>query len=243
MPDVLWRVLHDNRALADALPVLAANAINALIMAKHGLRTGGIAFLHTFNGQLEFNSHVHTMATAGWRLSSGYWVSSVYYHPAILMRLWRHAVLELLSTALTSGKLKTEMTAEEVEAMLIKQERWWSVKIQTLHSIKYFFQYGGRYARRPAIAQRRITYIDKQMVKFWAKDKRSREIIQIGCSLERFIDLWAQHVLRRYRHAVRYFGLFAPRAVNRMFDAIFEALATGAAHVPPLYIGRIPSNK
>ncbi|HEY2234764.1 MAG TPA: transposase [Candidatus Angelobacter sp.] len=135
MPDVLWRVLHDNRALADALPVLAANAINALIMAKHGLRTGGIAFLHTFNGQLEFNSHVHTMATAGWRLSSGYWVSSVYYHPAILMRLCRHAVLELLSTALNSGKLKTEMTAEEVEAMLIKQERWWSVKIQTLAEV------------------------------------------------------------------------------------------------------------
>jgi hypothetical protein len=37
-------------------------------------------------------------------------------------------------------------------------------------------------------------------------------------------DLWAQHILKRYRHAVRYFGLFAPRAVNQMFDQIFAAI-------------------
>ena len=99
MPDVLWRVFGQNRVLADALPVLAANAIESLASAKHGLRTGVIAFLHTFNGELKFNSHVHTMATAGgWRISSGSWVSSVYYHPDILMRLWRGAVLDLQKT-------------------------------------------------------------------------------------------------------------------------------------------------
>jgi hypothetical protein len=38
------------------------------------------------------------------------------------------------------------------------------------------------------------------------------------------IDLWAQHILKRYRHAVRYFGLFAPRAVNQMFDRMFAAI-------------------
>jgi hypothetical protein len=225
MPDVLWRVFHNNRALADALPVLAANAIHSLIKAKHGLRTGVIAFLHTFNGKLEFNSHVHTMATAGgWRLSSGSWVSSVYYHPDILMRLWRRAVLDLLRTALDSGKLKTEMTVEEVEAMLTKQERWWSLKIQSIDSTKHFFQYSGRYARRPVIAQRRITDVDDQTVQFWAKDKRVAEIIPIRHTLEEFINLWAQHIPKRYRHAVRYFGLFAPRAINRMFDRIFAAI-------------------
>jgi hypothetical protein len=185
MPDVLWRVFHDNRTLADALPVLAANAIKALITAKHGVRAGVIAFLHTFNGKLEFNSHVHTMATAGgWRLSSGSWASSVYYHPDILMRLWRRAVLDLLRTALDSGKLKTTMTVEEVETMLTEQERWWSVNIQSIDSTEHFFRYSGRYARRPVIAQRRLTYLDKQIVKFWAKDKRSRKIVHICCSQE-----------------------------------------------------------
>jgi hypothetical protein len=225
MPDVLWRVFSQNRVLADALPVLAANAIESLIMAKHGLRTGVIAFLHTFNGELKFNSHVHTMATAGgWRISSGSWVPSVYYHPDILMRLWRDAVLNLLRTALRAGRLRTTMTVDEMEAMLIEQKRWWSVKIQSLDSVEHFFQYGGRYARRPVIAQRRITEIDERTVEFSAKDKYSRKIVQIRCSLENLVDLWAQHILKHYKHAVRYFGLFAPRSVNRMFDRIFSSI-------------------
>jgi hypothetical protein len=225
MPDVLWRVFRQNRALADALPVLAADAIKALITAKHGLRIGIIAFLHTFNGRLEFNSHVHTMVTAGgWRASSGSWVRSVYYDCNILTRLWRSPVLELLRTALHSGVLTTAMTANEMEAMLAKQERWWSVKIKSIDSIEHFFQYSGRYARRPVIAQRRITYIDERVVQFWAKDKLSRKIVQTRCSLEEFIDRWAQHILKRYQHAVRYFGLFAPRAVRQMFDVIFTAI-------------------
>jgi hypothetical protein len=107
LDDVLWRVFRDNRVLADALSVLAANAIQSFASAKHGLRTGIIAFLNTFNGELKFNSHVHTMATAGgWRLSSGSWARSVYYDPNILMRLWRGAVLDLLRTALHAGRLK-----------------------------------------------------------------------------------------------------------------------------------------
>jgi hypothetical protein len=39
-------------------------AIAALILAKYGLRPGVITILHTFNGHLEFNLHVHTMVTA-----------------------------------------------------------------------------------------------------------------------------------------------------------------------------------
>jgi hypothetical protein len=170
MPDVLWRVFSQNRVLADALPVLAANAIESLASAKHGLRTGVITFLHTFTGKLEFNSHVHTMATAGgWRISSGSWVRSVYYHPDSLMRLWRGAVLGLLRTTLHAGRLRTTMTVSEIEAMLTEQERWWSVKLQSLDSVEHFFQYGGRYARRPVIAQSRITglNLDLQTVQFW----------------------------------------------------------------------------
>jgi hypothetical protein len=228
MPDVLWRVFSQNRVLADALPVLAANAIESLASAKHGLRTGVITFLHTFNGELKFNSHVHTMAPAGgWRISSGSWAQSVYHHRDILMRLWRSAVLDLLRMALHTGRLQTSMTIDEMEAILTEQERrWWSVKIQSLHSVEHFFQYGGRYARRPVIAQSRITDLDldRQTVQFSAKDKYSGKRVQIRCSLEKLIDLWTQHILRRYKHAVRYFGLFAPRTVNQMFDRIFAAI-------------------
>lgn len=225
MPDVLWRVFSKNRSLADALPTLAAGAIEALITAKYELRAGVIAILHTFNGRLGFNSHVHTMVTAGgWQASSCTWVHAVLYTRGMLMPLWRSAVLGLLRAALRAGVLTTEMTSDEIEAMLVEQERWWSVKVQQLDTTKHFLQYAGRYALRPPIAQRRISYIGDGIVQFKSKDKKLGQAVEVQCSTEEFIDRWSQHIPKRYQHAIRYFGLFAPRAVSQTFDAIFSAI-------------------
>jgi hypothetical protein len=78
MPDVLWPLFR-NRKLARVLPVLAAKTVEAWVRAKFGLRVGVIAILHTFNGKLEFNAHVHLMVTAGGLDDSGAWIPSVYY--------------------------------------------------------------------------------------------------------------------------------------------------------------------
>jgi hypothetical protein len=60
MPDLLWPFFRDNPPLARALPALAAEVIRSQVGIGHGVRVGVIAILHTFNGRLEFNSHVHT---------------------------------------------------------------------------------------------------------------------------------------------------------------------------------------
>lgn len=225
MPKPLWRVFRDNRSLADALPALAAGAMQSLGRASHGLRIGVIAILHTFTGSLEFNSHVHTMVSAGGlQSSSGAWIDSVFQNNNLLMKLWRTAVLDLIRTALRAGVLRTEMSSGEMEAMLKSEERWWSVKIQSFKSMEHFLQYAGRYARRPPIAQRRIVDIGQGSVTFWTKDKRSKRLVAVKCALEEFVDRWRQHLLKRYRHSVRYFGLFAPRAVSQHFDTIFALI-------------------
>lgn len=103
----------------------------------------------------------------------------MYYDVDTLTVLWRNAVLGLLRSSLRSGVLTCDKTADEMEAMLDAQERWWNVKIQSLSSVERFFRYIGRYARRPVIAQHRIIYFDDQIVRFWAKDKRSGKVVQI----------------------------------------------------------------
>jgi hypothetical protein len=65
MPDVLWPIFHDNPHLAAALSASAAKILRTRASVRFGLRVGVMAILHTFNGMLEFNSHVHTMVTAG----------------------------------------------------------------------------------------------------------------------------------------------------------------------------------
>ena len=226
MPRELWPLFRDNPLLAKALPALAAKLIEARVRAKYGLRVGVIAIPHTFNGPLEFNSHVHTMITGGGLYGfSDTWVSRVYYEREPLMEAWRRAVIALLRAALRAGQLCTNTDVAQVEEMLTQQEnRWWSIKIQSFKSKEHFLRYAGRYVRRPPIAQRRITYIGKQTVRFWYKDKKLRRRVYVQCSLEEFIDRWAQHIPERYQHAVRSFGLFGPRALRQTSAAIFAIL-------------------
>ncbi|HEY1464143.1 MAG TPA: transposase, partial [Terriglobales bacterium] len=102
-----------------------------------------------------------------------------------------------------------------IEELLVAQEnRWWSVKLQSLGSKEHFLRYGGRYATRPPIAQRRITYISQKIIKFCAKDKKSGRFVMIELTPKKFISAWMQHIPDRYEHAIRAFGLFSPRTLG-----------------------------
>jgi hypothetical protein len=225
MPDVLWPFFRDNPRLAKALPTLAAKTIQIRLRTKCGLRVGVLAILHTFNGKLEFNSHVHVMTTAGGLSKSGTWIRSVYYDRDRLLEAWQRAVIGLLRGALQAGQLRTGMTIDQVDAMLVEQaKRWWSIKIQFLKSKEHFLKYAGRYTRRPPIARRRITYVGERIVRFWYKDKKLLHRVYVECSLEEFIDRWTQHIPERYQHAPRSLGLFAPRSLGQVSSAVFAIL-------------------
>ena len=73
-------------------------------------------------------------------------------------------------------------------------------------------------------SQRRITYISNHVVEFWAKDKKLRCQSIVQLTPEEFIRAWMQHIPERYKHAVRSFGLFAPRALCNTSAALFAAL-------------------
>jgi Putative transposase len=223
MPDVLWPFFRDNPALTKALPVLATEAIRAQVATRYGLRVGVMAILHTFNGKLDFNSHVHTMVTAGGlHESSEVWVASILYDSDSLMRSWQRAVIAILRAAARAGQLVTKTPVDRLEELLDQQEtRWWRIKIQSFEDKGHFLKYAGRYIRRPPIAQHRITLITDRTVAFWYKDKKLRRKVEVRCSPEEFVERWAQHIPERYTHAVRSFGLFAPREQHLTTHAIF----------------------
>lgn len=224
MPDVLWPLFR-NRQLARLLPVLAAKTVEAWVRAKFGLKVGAIAIPHTFNGRLEFNAHVHLMVTAGGLETSGGWMASIFYDVGALTHYWRRGVIRLLRAGLRAGRLATELPTQAVEETLMQQEnRWWSVKLQSLGSKKHFLGYAGRYARRPPIAQRRITGISKQEITFWAKDRRLRKQVIVRLTPKEFLAAWMQHIPERYEHAVCTVGLFAPRAIGSSSAAVFAIL-------------------
>lgn len=214
MPGALWPLFR-NRQLVRLLPALAARVVESWARAKFGVQLGIIAIPHTFNSRLEFNSHVHVMVTAGGITPRGRWRESFYYDRNALMIYWRQSVVRLLRKALQSGYFGTESSQTELETLLTEQEnRWWSVKVQSLGSKEHFLRYAGRYARRPPIAQRRITHISSHKIAFIAKDKKSRRFVNVELTPKEFISAWMQHIPDRYEHAVRSFGLFSPRMLG-----------------------------
>jgi hypothetical protein len=125
------------------------------------------------------------------------------------------------------------MPDDQIGEMLTEQEnRWWSIKVQCFSSVEHFLGYAGRYIRRPPIAQHRISYIGDGRVKFWCKDKRQQRRVLVECSLQEFVDRWAQHVPERYQHAVRSFGLFSPRALGQTSAAVFVILGQNRRPLP-----------
>ncbi len=96
------------------------------------------------------------------------------------MKAWQKAVIALLPAALQAGQLQTELTAGQIGDLLNQLERcWWSIKIQSFEDKWHFLQYAGRYVRRPSIAQRSIIWIGKRTVRFWYKDKKLHQRVEV----------------------------------------------------------------
>ena len=122
MPDVLWSIFRENPELLSALPALAADVLMSWARANRGLQIGVTAILHTFNGEMNFNSHVHTMVTGGgWK--DGDYARWIFYNRDQIMKAWRKAVIDLLRAAQRAGVLRTTITVEDLERMLTQVEK------------------------------------------------------------------------------------------------------------------------
>ena len=142
-----------------------------------------------------------------------------------LMPMWRYAVITLLREAVRAGVLETDMPRHELLRLLTAQyERWWNIDVKRFNSKKQFLGYAGRYARRPPIAQHRFRTINRQEIRFVTKDTRTKRTVDTTYTPAKFLATLANHVLDRYRHNIRYFGLLAPGVKCQTHDAVFALL-------------------
>jgi hypothetical protein len=105
-----------------------------------------------------------------------------------------------------------------------ENRRKWIIHVDSSMTKRRFLGYAARYARRPPIAQRRFVKITDGEVQFTTKDKRQKRVVTTCYSVRRFIALLQDQVPDRYRHAIRYFGLLAPRTKNRTLAAVLTLL-------------------
>jgi hypothetical protein len=224
MPAVFWPIFQQNRHLLHDLPALGAAVVEQWMRDKYGVRVLIMVVPHTFGGHLNFNCHLHILVSAcGLRESEGRWMSPLRFDKSEIMEIWRNAVISYLHKALKAGVLKSDWDGAFFSSVLTAEyERpRWIIHIHASMSKEHFLRYAARYARRPPIAQRRIVEVTNGEVEFWTNDKRQGRRVTTRCSLQEFVVILAEHIPDRYRHAIRHFGLLAPRTKNRSIAAVF----------------------
>jgi hypothetical protein len=226
MPDMLWPIFRRNRHLLHDLPVLGAQVIQHWVKATYGVRVLIMVVPHTFGRRLNFNAHLHILVSAaGLREVDNRWIGPLCFGGAALMRRWRFAVITLLREAVKANLLESELSTSNLKVALTEQyERWWNIDIANFKSKSQFLRYAGRYIRHPPIAEHRFSEISDHGVAFWRRDLKLKKKVLTEYSIEDFVSALAEHVPDRYQHAMRYFGLLAPRSKQQTSDAMFALI-------------------
>jgi hypothetical protein len=195
------------------LPALGAAVITHWGWNRYRVRLCVMAVQHTFGGHLNYNPHLHMMVSArGMKTSVARWTPALEYDEGEIMRLWRFAVTAYLARANQNRSRATWTPSHDLGRLIQSQaKRKWNVHITPRMSKKHFLAYAGRYIRRLPISQRRILEVTPDQVVYQSKDTRTQTFVEARRKPEDLVAMLSVHVLERYQHSMRYFGLLAPR--------------------------------
>jgi Putative transposase/Transposase zinc-binding domain len=229
MPSVFWPIFQQNRHLLNDLPAVGASAIERWMENKYGVSVLLIVVPQTFGGLLNFNPHLHMLVSAGGlRESENIWIPLHFDKRELmqeLMQMWRLALSAYLWVALQARALRSDLSTEQLKKVLKEQyRRPWIIYISPFMSKAKFLRYAGRYIRRPPVPLNHILKITDREVRFLAKDTKAKCLVELLWPKEMFVATLGEHVPDRYRHAMRYFGLLAPRSKRRTSAALFAVL-------------------
>jgi Putative transposase/Transposase zinc-binding domain len=226
MPDVFWPVFKLHQHLQHDLPALGAAVVQQCAWNQYRVRVSVIVIQHTFGGRLNHHPHLHVMVSSGGlKPADVRWVKSLKFDRDQIMTLWRFAVTSYLLKAYQDGLLRKSFLPEEFNNLILKQvQRPWNIHITQRMSKKQFLGYAGRYIRRLPVSQKRILQVTEQEVVYQCKDTRTKTLLEARCPPAEFVALLSQHVLDRYQHSMRYFGLLAPRTKRLTSATVFALL-------------------
>jgi len=150
MPNLFWPVFKTHRRLQHDLPALGAAGVQHWAWNRYRIRLCVIVIQHTFGGHLNYNPHLHMLASAGGlKTSEASWVQSLDFDRDEIMSLWRFAVASYLTSAHRDGLLEKSLLPVNFDGLvLVQARRRWNIHITSRMSKKHFLGYAGRYIRR-----------------------------------------------------------------------------------------------
>jgi len=227
LPEQLRTLCLLNRKLMlNALFKLAANSIISWTKEQKNCMPGIISVLHTFGKTLNFNPHIHLIASCGGlSLDHSRWIPLSMFPEKVLKARWKYNVISFVRSSFKNNnlllanplKLLKSYPAFNSFLNMLYQRYIWYVHIgRKLTSLFFTVQYVGRYTKRPVLAETRISAYDGNSVSFWYDDKNIQKKVFINLPVQEFIKRIIRHIPNKYFKQIRYFGLFANRARTKL---------------------------
>lgn len=170
--------------------------------------------------------------------SNAHWKQSEFIPAEMLKSRFRARLLHYLrtefknKTVIVPEYVKNEWVTKfgtsvfyNVQNILFKNN-WYLYVGEKLDNVVLTVGYIGRYAKRPAISETRITYYSKteNIVKFEYHDKITGENKLITLSVFDFIGLLVRHIPEKHFHMIRYYGAYANARKNKIFKLISKQI-------------------
>lgn len=222
-------------------------------LARDPKHLGGIPqlllALHTWNSALDLHLHVHALMAAGaYNPETKAWIpaknKAFLFSIKVLSKLFRGKFLDELKRLNAAGRLAFEYPANQD----LKTPAGWKAFLQKGYATPFFtyvekpaagpenvLEYLGHYLYRTGISNGRLVSLQDRQVTFACKDRKKR-FSETGSynrvlPLNDFVDLFAQHILPKGFHRVRFGGLWSGRH-KKLLPEAKEAVARWSATRP-----------
>lgn len=222
-------------------------------LARDPKHLGGIPqlllALHTWNSRLDLHLHVHALMAAGaYNPDTKAWIPAknkkFLFSIKVLSKLFRGKFLAGLQRLNRAGRLDFQYPANQA----LKTPAGWKAFLQEGYATPFFayvdkpaagpenvLEYLGHYLYRTGISNGRLVSLEDGQVTFACKDRKKR-FSETGSynrtvPLNDFVDLFAQHILPKGFHRVRFGGLWSGRHKKLLGEAK-EAVARWRATRP-----------
>jgi hypothetical protein len=204
IPDYLWYFLKGRYELIDFLFKASSQVILGWFKERN-IIPAVCSALHSYGKDLKINYHIHLITTAGGLYYNYTKEDKPSWKPIDFLPYKK--MLKERWKAILLGYLKPYLDADFKE-MLYALNWYVYVNLRPL-DLSALRSYIGRYAKKPVIAENRITDYDGKTVTFFYEERDNPAPIYSKLSAEEFILKLIQHISPPHFRIIRYYGLLA----------------------------------
>jgi hypothetical protein len=216
VPPLLWDFLGNKSFWKDYMDCAITcfnnylpRMLKSMLREPFDLDVGIICVLHPFGKDMKFHPHLHLIITEGGFDRKGKFRKVNHFPAEAFRRCWQYVVLDKFQKLGLNRKIVTFLYDKYPKGFYV-----WVHKRGRIKHPKLVARYVGRYVRHPAIANRRITYFDGRIVKFYYDEEG--ELVEVVKTVDDFISSLIQHIPLPQFKMIRYYGAYS-RKGKRVF--------------------------